>query len=523
MKLIQSEEICSLLKDGDTIVVTGITLGAFAEEAAVEIERNFLATAHPRDLTIYFPSAIGDRNTRGLNYICHPGLIKRYVGGHMLGCGRRLQSICAENQAEVYCFPQGVMSTMNRYIAAKKPGVITKIGLGTMMDPRQNGGRMNSAAKEDLVDLVELLGEEWLLYKLPKVDVTIIRGTVADEKGNISTYKEGYQLGQLAAAQAAKACGGIVICQVESIVQFGTLKPKEVKVPGILVDYIYTAKPAYHWQTAQTPYNPVFSGEVRIPLGSVPLENLSARKVIARRAAMELQKSDIVNLGVGIPEAVSSIMAEEGVDHLVTMTTEAGGIGGIPANAHDFGCCWNAECTLEMADEFDLYDGGTLDFGCLGFLQVAPDGSLNASMRAGRGIGVGGFMDVAAGAKKVIFTTIMTGGVMPNDLPQFKIEGGRISILREGNVKKFVPTIEQVTFNGPLAITEGKKVMVITERAVFQLTKEGLELIEIAPGMDLERDVLGAMDFRPLVSKNLQQMPTGIFAEHWGGLAELLT
>lgn len=521
-KVIQSSDVCKYIQDGDTVVVTGITLGAFAEEAAVEIEKSFLETGHPRDLTFYFPSAIGNRNDRGMNHVCHEGLVKRLVGGHLLGCGVNIVKLCQENKAEIYNFPQGVMSTMNRYIAAKKPGVITKIGLRTMMDPRYGGGRMNSATKEDLVELIEIHGEEWLLYTLPKVDVTVIRGTVADENGNISIYKEAYQLGQLAAAQAAKACGGTVICQVENIVKAGTLKPKEVKVPGILVDYVYVGKPEYHWQTAQTPYNPVFSGEIRVPLDSIPLEKLSARKVIARRAAMELTPGDIVNLGVGIPEAISSVAAEEGVESLFTLTTEAGGIGGIPASAHDFGSCWNPECTLEMGDQFDLYDGGALDFGGLGFLQVASNGNLNASMRDGGGIGVGGFMNVASGAKKVVFTATMTGGVKREDTPKFTIGGGKLVIEREGNVRKFVDDIEQISFNGQVTLSQGKEVLFVTERAVFQLTGRGLELIEIAPGMDLEKDVLSAMGYRPVISENLRQMPAELFNEQWGGLAAIM-
>lgn len=520
-KLIRSDEICSYIKDGDTIVVTGITLGGFAEEAAIEIEKSFLEKGFPRNLTFYFPSAIGDRKDRGMHSVLHKGLVKRLVGGHLLGCGPRAARLCQDNAAEIYNFPQGVMSNMNRYIAAKLPGVITKIGIKTMMDPRYGGGRMNSCAREDLVELLEIGGEEWLMYKLPKVDVTIIRGTVADENGNITLYKEGYKLGQLQAAQAAKACGGIVICQVENIVKAGTLHPKEVRVPGMLVDYVYISKPEYHWQTAATLYNPSFSGEIKVPMNSIPLEKLSARKVIARRASMELNPGDIVNLGVGIPEALSSVAAEEGVDEVLTLTTEAGNIGGITASGHDFGCCWNPECTLEMGEQFDLYDSGSLDLGCLGYLQVAPDGNLNASMRNGGGIGVGGFMNVASGAKKVVFTAVMTGGVAREDTPEFKIGGGRICIEKEGNVKKFVNEIEQISFNGQVTLSQGKQILYVTERAVFQLTKEGLEIIEIAPGIDLERDVFSVMEFRPLVSPSLKLMPAGIFHEHWGGLKQI--
>lgn len=523
-KIIKSGEIRNYIKSGSTIMVTGITLGGFAEEAAVEIEKCFLETGAPRDLAFYFMTGIGNRKDTGLAHIAHEGLLKRAVGGHLLGCGPAMVSLCRENKAEIYNFPQGVMASMCRYVAAKKPGVITRIGLKTMMDPRFGGGKMNklTASCEDLVELISIHGEEWLLYKLPEIDVTLIRGTVADVKGNISVYKEGYQLGQLAAAEAARACGGIVIAQVQNIVEAGTLKPKDVKVPGILVDYIFTSKPEYHWQTAQTVYNPVFSGEIRIPLDSIPLEKLSARKVIARRASMELTPGDIMNLGVGIPEAISSVAAEEGCESLFTMTTEAGGVGGIPASAHDFGCCWNAEATLEMADQFDMYDGGALDFGSLGCLQVAPDGSVNASMRDGGGIGVGGFMNVAGGAKKIVFTFTFTGGKNQGEGPKFEIKDGKLKILAEGNEKKFVNKIEQVTFSGEVAAADGRDILFVTERAVFELSGKGLVLTEIAPGVDLEKDLLANMEFKPIVSDKLKLMDAAMFDEKWGKLAQLM-
>ncbi|HWQ73675.1 MAG TPA: CoA-transferase [Syntrophomonas sp.] len=522
-KIIKSDEIHNYIRDGDTVFLTGMTLGGFAEEAIIEIERSFLEKGSPRDLTLYFQSGVGNRRDRGMAHIAHEGLLKRVVGGHLMGCGPEMVKLSQENRIEVFNFPQGVMSAMCRHIASGKPGVITKIGLKTMMDPRNGGGKMNQRAEsEDLVELINIHDEEWLLYRIPKIDVTLIRGTVADEKGNVSVYKEGYQVGQLAAAQAAKACGGIVICQVENIVEAGTIKPKEVKIPGILIDYVYVGKPEYHWQTGKTQYNPVFSGEIRIPLGDIPLEKLSARKVIARRAAMELKTGDIVNLGVGIPEAVSSVAAEEGVDRLFTLTTEAGGIGGIPANALDFGCCWNPEATLEMEDQFDLYDGGILDFGCLGCLQIAPDGSLNASMRDGGAIGVGGFMNVTGGAGKIAFVTTMTGGINKEEGPEFEIQDGRLIILKEGNKKKFVNNIEQITFNGSIAAEENRDILYITERAVFKLTKEGLLLTEIAPGVDLEKDILANMEFKPIISENLKLMPAEIFNETWNGLAKIM-
>lgn len=516
MKLIESNEIEHLVKDGDTLFITGITLGGYADEAVKEIEKSFFETGHPKELTAYWTSSIGDRNDTGMAHIAHEGLLKRGVGGHLKGCGRNMVNITAENKAEIFNFPQSVTATMARYISAKKPGVITKIGLGTMMDPRWEGAAMNDMAKnaEPQVELIHLHGEEWLLYKLPKVNVTLIRGSVADEKGNISIYREGYKLNQLSAASAAKACGGIVIVQVERIVKAGSIPPKDVAVPGVMVDYVFCAKPENHWQTGKSYYNPSFSGELRVPLENVEKEALSARKVIARRAAMLMRKGDVCNLGVGIPEAVSSVAAEEGVVEEITLTTEAGNMGGMPANKHDFGCCWNPEATIEMADNFDYYDGGCLDFGCLGILQVDGAGNVNASKLNGGGIGVGGFMDVAAGAKTIAFTTIFVGGV------DVEIKDGQLKIIKEGTIRKFRNEIEQISFNGELSLKDNKKIYYITERAVFRLIPEGLELIEIAPGADLQKDILDQMDFRP-VMKNIRQMPAEIFNEKWGGLSEI--
>ncbi len=518
-KLIKQNDVPSLIKDGDSIMITGITMAA-AIGAVHAIEKSFLQTGHPRDLTFSWQSGVGMRGTTGLAHIAHEGLLKRGYAGHIFGCGPAMGELSKNNQCEMYNFPQGVMANLCRAVASKKPGVITKIGLGTFMDPRCGGARMNERAKDDAVELLTVGGEEYLNYKAFPINVSLIRGTSADEKGNISAEKEAYNLGILAAAQAARACGGIVICQVERIVKGGTLNPKHVKVPGALVDYIYLPEKynEEHLQTGKTLYNPVFSGEIKVPLDSIPIEKLSMRKVIARRAAMELRKGFIVNLGVGIPEAISSVCAQEGTLDDITLTTEAGGFGGMPASGHDFGCCWNADATIEMADQFDFYDGGGLDLAAMGFLQVREDGSLNASMRDGSAIGVGGFMNVAAGASKVCFCAAFMGGVKLEDLPQAEIGSGKITITREGNVKKFVKEIEQVTFNGPVAVSEGKEILFITERCVFRLTAAGLELTEIAPGIDLEKDILRNMEFRPNISKSLKRMDSAIFNETWGGL-----
>ena len=522
MKIIQSSEIGKLIKDGDSVLLTGIT-GAFAEEAIYAIEDSFLQTAHPANLTFYWQAAVGDMDTKGLSHICHEGLMTRGIGGHLNGCGRRMTEFSRDNKAEIYNWPQGVCVAMMHAVAAHTPGVITKIGLKTFMDPRIDGGRMNKAAKDNLIELIEIGGEEWLLYKAPqKLDVVLIRGTYADEKGNISMDKEGYKLGQLAAAEAARATGGIVICQVEDIVEAGTLNPKEVEVPGILVDYVFKAKPEYHWQTSASVYNSVFAGKIRVPLNAVPRQPLSVKKIMARRAAMELRKGNIVNLGVGTPTDISSIAAEEGCSDLFTLTTESGGIGGVPAAGNDFGCVWNGDAVIESGAIFDMYDGGTLDVGCLGFLEVGPNGDLNSSNRGGLGIGVGGFMNIAGGASKVVFLGAFTAGLHKGEGPEYELGNGRLKIIKEGNCKKFIHKIAQISFSGEVALDEHKEIYYVTERAVFKLVRAGLKLIEIAPGIDLQRDVLDQMEFRPIIAEDLHEMPAEIFNEEWGGLKKIM-
>lgn len=523
MKVIASSEVSGLVKDGDSVLMTGITLGGFAEESVMELEKSFLDSGHPRDLTFYWQAAVGDMSTKGLSHICHEGMMTRGIGGHLNGCGRAMTEFSRDNKAEIYNWPQGVCIGMMHAIAAHQPGVITKIGLKTFMDPRQGGGRMNDAAKDDLIELIHIDGEEWLLYKAPKkIDVAIIRGTVADENGNISMYKEGYKLGQLSAAEAARATGGIVICQVERIVKAGTLNPRLVEVPGILVDYVYVAKPEYHWQTAASVYNPVFSGEVKVPMDSIPHVPLNERKLIARRASMELKKGDIVNLGVGNPTVVSNVAAEENCSDLFTLTTESGGIGGVPAAGNDFGCAWNGDAIIESGSIFDMYDGGSLDVGCLGFLEIGPNGDLNASKRNGLGIGVGGFMNIAGGASKVVFMGTFTGGKTRESTPKFSVGDGKLTIVKEGDLKKFINNVAQVSFSGEVALDEGKQIIYVTERAVFELCREGLKLIEIAPGIDLQKDILDQMEFAPIISENLKEMPKEIFMENWGGLKEIM-
>ncbi|MEL7568176.1 MAG: CoA-transferase [Dehalobacterium sp.] len=517
-QVIRPEEIKDYIKDGSTVYTTGITLGGFAEEIAIAIENSFLETGHPRDLTIYWPSGIGNRGDRGFAHLAHEGLIKRGVGGHFVGCGPKLTKLVKENKIEAYNFPQGIMATMARNIAARRPGIISKSGIGTYVDPRLEGGKMNSRTREceDLIQVVQLEDEEWLYYKLPKIDVAIIRGSVADENGNISLYRESYNLCQLSVAQAAKACGGIVIAQVEHIVKAGSLHAKEVVIPGIIVDYLMIGRPENHFQTGQTYFNPVYCGDIKIPLDAIKAEKLSVRKIIARRSAVEMPPGAILNMGVGIPEDVSSVTAEEKISHLFHMTTEAGAIGGVPASMHDFGCCYNVESIIEMGYEFDFYNSGVLDVAVLGVAQVDPMGNVNISKLNGEPIGCGGFIDVTQNAKKVIYCGTFTAGGL-----KVEVGDGKLHIVQEGKVKKFLNEVEQISFSAKYAVNVHQEVIYVTERAVFKLTPEGMELIEIAPGVDLEKDVLEQMEFKPIMN-NVQLMPKELFQEEAGGVAKIM-
>lgn len=517
-EVIRPEEISNYIKDGSTVYTTGITLGGFAEEVAIAIENSFLETGHPRDLTIYYPSGIGNRGDRGFAHLSHEGLLKRTVGGHYKGCGPKLTKLVKDNKIEAYNFPQGIMATMARNIAARRPGIISKVGLGTYIDPRQDGGKLNQKTREseDLVEVIQLENEEWLYYKVPKIDVAIIRGSVADENGNISLYREGYILGQLSVAQAARASGGIVIAQVEHIVKAGTLHPKEVEVPGLVVDYLVIAKPENHWQTGQTYFNPVYSGDIKVPIDSIQPVELNERKIIARRTAVEIPPGAIVNMGVGIPEDVSAVAAEENVNHLFHMTTEAGGVGGVPASMHDFGCCYNAEAIIDMGYQFDFYNSGVLDVAVLGVAQVDRFGNVNISQLNGEPIGCGGFIDITQNAKKVVFCGTFTAGGLVVEIADEKL-----NIVQEGKKKKFLADVEQISFGAKYAVSVGQQVLFVTERAVFELSPEGLELTEIAPGVDLEKDVLQLMEFKPII-KNVKLMPRELFVENAGGVAKII-
>jgi len=515
-KLIPASEAGKLVKDGDTLYCSGVGLAGFAEEVAVSIHDHFKATGHPRNLTLWHACGLGNAKDKGIWHLCHPGMIKRIVGGHFGVGGPILMKLIMDAQIEAYNLPQGVLVVLPREIAAGRPGLLSKVGLGTFVDPRIEGGKVNAVTTEDLVEVVNFDGEEWLHYRKPQVDIGLIRGTCADENGNLTMEDEGMFTEAISIAQAARRCGGIVIAQVKQVVQNGTLHPKAVKVPGILVDYLVIGQPENHMQTMGTQFNLAFTGDVRIPTGSMPPIALDERKIIARRAAMELGHGAIVNLGIGLPEGIAAVAAEEGVSHLMSLTLETGLIGGVPAGGLDFGHASNADAAIDPGYQFDFYDGGGLDVAFLGLAQTDARGHVNVSKFSGRPVGCGGFINITQTSKKVVFCGAFTAGGL-----KIQAGDGELKILSEGKNRKFIHAVEQITFSGDYAASIGQPVLYITERAVFQLTPEGIELLEVAPGIDIERDILAHMDFRPLM-RNVQPMAAGLFKTQWGELASLL-
>lgn len=513
-KVISARAAIERIRPRDTLCVSGF-VGTGTPEALIKaLERRYLHTGAPFDLTLAFAAAPGDGRDRGVNRLAHPGLLKRVIGGHW-ALVPRLGELALANAIEAYNLPLGVMSALYRDIAAGRGGVLTRIGLGTFVDPRQEGGRLNRVTWEELVKLIELDGEEWLRYRPFRIDVAFLRGTTADRNGNISMENEALTLDNLAIATAARNCGGLVIAQVERVVD-DLLYPRAVEVPGILVDAVVLAEAEDHRQTWATPFDPAFAGQCRRNLAKAPPMPLDERKLIARRAALELPLGGVINLGIGMPEGVARVAGEEGLLEALNLTAEPGIIGGMPQSGLDFGAAVNHQALLRQNQQFDFYDGGGLDLAVLGMAQVDARGNVNVSRFGRRLAGAGGFINISQTTERLVFVgSFTTGGL------EVAVEGRELRILREGETGKFVPAVEQITFNGELAQGRGQQVLYVTERAVFRLVAGGLELIEVAPGVDLERDILALIPFPVRVARP-RLMNARLFGAKPMGLARLL-
>jgi propionate CoA-transferase len=514
IKLIDADAAAALVKDGDTLVVGGNGGTGAPEKILTALEKRFLSGGHPRELTLFHVTGIGAVTEKGLCHLAHKTLIRRVIGGNY-GLQIPFMNLIVRNEIEAYNFPQGVMSQMCRAMAGKQPGVLTHVGIGTYMDPRQDGGRMNARTIEPMVELIISGGREWLLYRAPDPTVAIIRGTTADEDGYVAMEHEATTREDLSIAQAVHNAGGIVICQVKRLAGRGSLHPQMVKIPGYLIDY-FVLDPQQS-QTYGTAYEPSRSGETRVPLSTITPDPLSERRVIARRAAFELKAGDVVNLGVGISAMIPNVAAEEEISDLMTLTVESGVIGGVPGYAREFGTSLNPRAILDQSYQFDFYDGGGLDCAFLSFAEVDGEGNVNVTRFGNRYDGSGGFINITQNAKRLVFSGSLTGGKF-----DIAVEDGKLNIRKDGNVQKFVPKVRQISFNGNIARERKQKVVYVTERAVFVLEADGFVLREVAPGVRPKEDVLDKLGFTPRVAEQLRIMDQRIFRSGRMGLSEVI-
>ena len=527
-KFLTAAQAAELIRDGDTVGLMGGGGGLMEATHLFEaVQARFLATAHPRGLSVVHALGIGDKKTKGMNCFAHEGMVKKVIGGHWVW-SPAMQQLALDNKIEAYILPGGVSSQLMREIGAGRPGLISHVGLGTVCDPRFGGGRMNTAAREDLAEVIQVDGREYLRYKPFPIHVAIVRASAADEDGNISFEHEAANLDAQSLALAARNSGGAVIVQVRERLPRGALKAREVRIPAAWVDAIVVDPDQ---QTSYAiPFDPAFSGELTGQARAdseaadhtrelaAAQEAFSERQAVARRAAVELfntgKARPVINYGVGVPDAVAKLIAARDEQHRIYQTIEHGTYGGTLMDGVLFGYARNATAMLDAATQFDFYGGGGLDIAFLGFGEFDEDGSVNVSRLGGVTVGPGGFIDIAQNARKVVFCgTLAAKGV------QLATGDGQMRVLQQGAVRKLVRKVDQITFSGPQGLVRGQQVLYLTERASFRLTPAGVELFEIAPGIDLQRDVLDQMDFAPRIAADLAVMPAEHFMAALGGTA----
>lgn len=519
-KFMSAAQAANLIQDGDTVGLMGGGGGLMEATHMFEaVQERFLTTQTPRNLTVMHALGIGDKKTKGMNCFAHEGLVKRVIGGHWVW-SPAMQQLAVNEKIEAYILPGGVSSQLMREIGAGRPGLFTHVGLGTVCDPRQGGGRMNATAKDDLADVVQMDGREYLRYKPFPIHIAIVRASTADEDGNISFEHEAANLDAQSLALAARNSGGKVIVQVKERVPNGTLKAREVRIPSAWVDAI-VVDPNQH-SSYDIPFDPALSGELtgvaryqsesadHAAEKAAASEAFSERQAVARRASVELfntgKSRPVVNYGVGVPDAVAKLIAARGEQHRMYQTIEHGTYGGTLMDGVLFGYARNASAMLDAATQFDFYAGGGLDIAFLGFGEFDAEGSVNVSKLGGLTVGPGGFIDIAQNAKKVVFCgTLAAKGV------KLQTGDGQMKVLQQGGVKKLVKSVDQITYSGPQGLVRGQEVLYLTERASFRLTAAGIELFEIAPGIDLQRDVLDQMEFAPRVATDLKLMDSAHF------------
>lgn len=513
---ITAEEAVEFIKDGMTVCPIGMTLISASETILKAIEKAYLEKGHPANLTLLHSCGQSDRKD-GIQHFAHEGLVKRIIGSHW-GLQPKWMEMIAEDKVEAYCLPQGQIAQLYRSMACGLPGKMSKVGLGTFVDPRLEGGKMNERTKklEDIVEILDYHGDEYLFYKQQPIDVCIIRGTECDEMGNMTTDEEAMKLEVLAGVMAAKRYGGKIIAQVKRVVQTGTLNPKNVTVPGVFIDGIVVCEnpETDHRQTSSWVFDPSYCGMARVPQNAIPPLPMSVRKFIGRRAFAEVYPGCVVNLGTGIPnDVIGNISNEEGLNDDIMITVESGIYGGVQAGGIDFGIGQNLYAMISHHEQMDYYNGAGVDVTFMGFGELDKEGNVNATKMGKRCTGCGGFIDITQNAKKVVFCGTFTASGC-----EFGFDGQKLQIIKEGKIRKMVSEVAQYSFNGKLARAKNQKVIIVTERAVFKLTPEGVVLTEIAPGIDLQTQILDLMDFTPIISENLKMMDVNLFNEGMAGL-----